>query len=301
MFSKPVPKPPEPTLPRSPSRAVRGESSDNERVRSKRNSAEYRAFRKCFADLAGASGILDPGWLADQLFSKELIGSDIRREAHNPAIPERVKVERLLSAVEDQIVTSPATNFRKFLDVLQSEPPLQDLATSLENTHQKLLGLCTTMSISSSPHPQHPPSNSSPSPPPAKRPRTDISQHLTTRLENTHSEFVGATQHSKVQARNATGMVTDVLDVSRLSSELATVINWHQLGLNLSLPKHELDKIECDYQGNDRQRLEMLDKWLKQMLSAVWVNVVSALKQMGENRVAENIHQKYVGSGGKSH
>ena len=45
----------------------------------------------------------------------------------------------------------------------------------------------------------------------------------------------------------------------------------------------------------------MLDKWLKQMLSAVWVNVVIALKQMGENRVAENIHQKYVGSRGKSH
>ena len=250
MFSKPVPKPPEPTLPRCTSRAVRGESPDSERVKSKRNSAEYRAFRKCFADLTGASGILDPGWLADQLFSKELIGSDIRREAHNQAIPKRVKVERLLSAVEDQIVTSPATNFRKFLDVLQSEPPLQ---------------------------------------------------HLATRLENTYRELVGATQHSEVQARNATEMVTDVLDVLTLSSGLATVINWHQLGLNLGLPKHELDKIERDYQGNDRQRLKMLDKWLKQMPSAVWANVVSALKQMGENRVAENIHQKYVGSGGKSH
>ena len=141
MSSKPVPKPPEPTLPRSPSRAVRGESPDNERVRSKRNSAEYRAFRKCFADLAGASGILDPGWLADQLFSKELIGSDIRREAHNQAIPERVKVERLLSAVEDQIVTSPATTFREFLDVLQNEPSLQRLATRLENTHHELVGV----------------------------------------------------------------------------------------------------------------------------------------------------------------
>ena len=29
--------------------------------------------------------------------------------------------------------------------------------------------------------------------------------------------------------------------------------------------------------------------------------IVIALKQMGENRVAENIHQKYVGSRGKSH
>ena len=156
----------------------------------------------------------------------------------------------LLSAIEDQILASPATKFREFLDALQNELSLH---------------------------------------------------HMATRLENTYRELVGATQHSEVQARNATGMATDVLDVLALSSELATVTNWHQLGINLGLPKHELDKIECDYQGNDRQRLEMLDKWLKQMPSAVWANVVSALKQMGENRVAENIHQKYVGSGGKSH
>ena len=248
MFSKPVPKLPEPTLPRCPSRAVRGESPDSERVKSKRDSAEFRAFRKCFSVVA--DGITDPGRLAFQLYSKELIGRDIRTEVQKQAIAEREKVGMLLSAVEDQIVASPATTFREFLDVLQNEPSLQ---------------------------------------------------HLATRLENTYRELVGATQHSEEQARNETGMVTDVLDVSTLSSELATVINWHQPGLNLRLPKHELDKIECDYQGSDRQRLEMLDKWLKQMPSAVWANVVSALKQMGENRVAENIHQKYVGSGGKSH
>ena len=159
---------------------------------SKRDSAEYRAFRKCFSALVG--GITDPGWLAIQLYSKELIGPDVRREAQKPAIAERVKIEMLLSAVEDQIVASPATKFREFLDVLQNEPSLQHLATSLENTHHELEGLCTTMSISSSPHPQHPPSNSSPSPPPAKRPQTDILQHLATRLENTHSELVGVSQ-----------------------------------------------------------------------------------------------------------
>ena len=115
------------TLPHSTSRAVKCESPDTGRVKSKLDSAEYRAFRKCFAELATASGILDPGWLANQLYSRELIGPDIRREAQKPAIAERVKLERLLSAVESQIVRSPATKFRDFLDVLQNEPSLQHL------------------------------------------------------------------------------------------------------------------------------------------------------------------------------
>ena len=77
-----------------------------------------------------------------------------------------------------------------------------------------------------------------------------------------------------------------------ISSELIAVVDWYQLGLNLGLPKHELDKIQQDYQGNDRQRLEMLDKWLQRTPNAVWGDVVTALEQMGENRVAKNIRQK---------
>ena len=87
------------------------------------------------------------------------------------------------------------------------------------------------------------------------------------------------------------------LDAGKLSSELATVVDWYRLGINLGLPKHELTKIERDYQGNDRQRLEMLDKWLQFTPNAAVGVVVSALKQMGENSVAESIRQKDKGGG----
>ena len=80
-----------------------------------------------------------------------------------------------------------------------------------------------------------------------------------------------------------------VLNVQNLSPELATVINWYTLGLNLGLPKHELDKIECDYQKNDRRKAEMLDLWLRRTPNATWNDVMRALEQMGENRVVENI------------
>ena len=234
MFSKPVPRVPEPTLPRSTSR------SDNERVKSKRDSAECRAFCKCFSVLA--DGITDPGWLAVQLYSRELIGPDLRTEAQKPAIAERVKIVKILSAVEDQIVASPATKFREFLDILQNEPSLR---------------------------------------------------HLATRLENTHCEFVGMPQHMEMRPDESREQGTDEVDVSVLSSKLSTVVNWHQLGLNLGLLKQELDRIEQDYQETDRQRLEMLDKWLQctSTPNTARRKIVSALEQMGENRVAESIRQ----------
>ena len=84
------------------------------------------------------------------------------------------------------------------------------------------------------------------------------------------------------------------LNLQRLSSELASVIDWFSLGLNLGLQKHELTKIERDYQGNDRRRVEMLDLWLQRTPNATWEDVVRTLQQMGENVVAENIREKYI-------
>ena len=97
----------------------------------------------------------------------------------------------------------------------------------------------------------------------------------------------------------ATNESEGVLDAGNLSSELIAVVDWHKLGINLGLPKHELDKIQqdCAHLGNDRQRLEMLDKWLRHTPNAVWGDVVRALQQMGENRVAESIRQKDKGGG----
>ena len=104
----------------------------------------------------------------------------------------------------------------------------------------------------------------------------------------TLSWVVAKWRASRVQAAN-------VPDVQVLSSELTTVVDWHKLGLNLGIPKHELDKIERDYRLNDRQRLEMLHLWLRHTPYATWEDVVSALQQMGENMVAERIRQKYKG------
>ena len=198
MFSKPVPKLPEPTLPRSgTSTVVQRELPDTERVN--RQSVECRAFQKCFSILA--DGISNPGRLAIQLYSKDLIGPHIRTEAQKPAIVEQVKIEMVLSAVEKQIVTSPASTFKQFLDVLQNEPSLHNLAARLQNAHRELSESCT-LSVSSpiamsspplaicsqlntplplsNPYSQHPPASSCVPITPTKRPRADDlpAQHL---------------------------------------------------------------------------------------------------------------------------
>ena len=160
-YSKPVSKSPEPMLPHSNSTEAQQKGLGS-RLQHEREpqSAEYRAFRKCFSVLA--DGITDPGRLAVQLFSRELIGPDLRKEVQKPAIGEGVKIERLLAAVEDQIVTCPTSMFREFLDVLQNEPSLQHLAARLESTYHELSEQCARNLPSlplpvSSQQPQHPP------------------------------------------------------------------------------------------------------------------------------------------------
>ena len=87
---------------------------------------------------------------------------------------------------------------------------------------------------------------------------------------------------------------TNVPKVGDLSSELKTVTDWHKLGIHLGLQAYELMQIERDHHGNERQKREMLDLWLRRKPDAGWRDVVSALEEMEENRVAESIRRNYV-------
>ena len=92
---------------------------------------------------------------------------------------------------------------------------------------------------------------------------------------------------------------TDVLNAENLFCELKTVANWYQLGIHLGLKTHELNTIEQDYQKKDRRMLEMFDLLLRSRQSLEWGDVVSALQQVAENALAENVRKKYIGRGSK--
>ena len=101
----------------------------------KQNLNEFRAFQSCFAVLS--DGISDPGWLASELYSRDMISRNKRQEAENEGMPAPKRTRTLLSAVENQILTNPNPKFGDFLDILHSEPSLEHLARKLEEAYSK--------------------------------------------------------------------------------------------------------------------------------------------------------------------
>ena len=107
---------------------------------SKEDLAKCQAFQKLFAVLS--NGISDPGWLASELYSRDMIPSNLRPEAQLETLPVPNRTHKLLSAVEDQILTSPEPKFRDFLYILHSDPSLDHLASKLEEACSKWKFLC---------------------------------------------------------------------------------------------------------------------------------------------------------------
>ena len=66
-----------------------------------------------------------------------MISRDMRQEAELQTLSASMRTHKLLSAVENQIVTSPKPKFRDLLYILHSEPSLEHLATKLEETYSK--------------------------------------------------------------------------------------------------------------------------------------------------------------------
>ena len=78
-----------------------------------------------------------------------------------------------------------------------------------------------------------------------------------------------------------------------LVNELASVENWHLLGVNLGLQGHQLREIERNYPQDNRRKTETLDFWQRNATNATWEAVVQALCLMDEHVVANAIRMKY--------
>jgi len=86
-----------------------------------------------------------------------------------------------------------------------------------------------------------------------------------------------------------------VLDVKNLSSELSLVANWHQLGIKLGLQPTQLCQIEIQHPLDiERRKVEVFHLWLQGKPGASWRDIITALREMGDNATAERIELKYV-------
>ena len=84
------------------------------------------------------------------------------------------------------------------------------------------------------------------------------------------------------------------MTLQNLTSDLWSVVNWHSLGLLLGVPPSELRRIELDFISNsERKKSEMLYWWLRNK-QASWHDIVKALHESGEHRLADTIREKYL-------
>ena len=84
---------------------------------------------------------------------------------------------------------------------------------------------------------------------------------------------------------------------SVLVRELDGIAKWDILGIHLGLSTSDIREIERDHRGDTaRQRMEMLDKWLKKELNPMWIKVIDALNKMSEISLASRLRNAYAPS-----
>ena len=72
------------------------------------------------------------------------------------------------------------------------------------------------------------------------------------------------------------------------------VSDWNRLGLALKLNSYDLNIIEKDNPGDTRkQSLKMFDLWLKTQPDASYEQLIKALREVGDETVANSLYMKY--------
>ena len=84
--------------------------------------------------------------------------------------------------------------------------------------------------------------------------------------------------------------------LSQLSSALKKVqARWYELGLELGFDADDLDAIKCNnlHDVGDRLR-DLLKQWQEKYPHGGWEDIVSALREMNKNDLADVIEENHV-------
>ena len=93
----------------------------------------YRAFRDNYDILV--CGIQSPAELADRLFSKRMITTEIREKVASH-MHKRDRTRELLAAVERKLISEPAS-FNVFVAVINEEPAYEVIAKKLTDSYEE--------------------------------------------------------------------------------------------------------------------------------------------------------------------
>ena len=87
-------------------------------------------------------------------------------------------------------------------------------------------------------------------------------------------------------------MMSD-LSLKNLINALRKLTDWYDLGLQLDIEDHWLEKFSSENQRIEKCKLAMLQFWLQSDEEASWEKLISALREMNQNRLATEIQKKY--------
>lgn len=80
-----------------------------------------------------------------------------------------------------------------------------------------------------------------------------------------------------------------------LVNELREVTNIHGLGIQLEVPSAKLREFEANYsQDLERQKIELVEFWLRTQVNASWNLLVEALHNNGDVCLSARIKKKYL-------
>lgn len=99
------------------------------------NSPELKVFKLHFSKLA--ESVSHPEWLANELYSRDVISKAVRNEAlHIMGPSPYYRASKLVAAVEDQIVANPSV-LSKFLLVMRKDRSLVYIADSMSDHYHR--------------------------------------------------------------------------------------------------------------------------------------------------------------------
>lgn len=81
--------------------------------------------------------------------------------------------------------------------------------------------------------------------------------------------------------------------IDELVRELESVTNWFLLGLSLGVSEGQLHELETQQSSVEYIRVQLLSEWIRRDSEATWLKVVTALRKMGELKLARNVAAKH--------
>jgi hypothetical protein len=71
-------------------------------------------------------------------------------------------------------------------------------------------------------------------------------------------------------------------------------VNWHELGIQLQVPRDKRDIIDEDYRSSERKLSEVLQYWLESDLEPSWERICEVLQRIGGfGRLIRELRMKY--------